>query len=849
MLACALELRDVVVDRVVADVLSVDSEGHEHHLHVDERAVLACATRHPVGAACLQRFAGHVPTLSTGLLVEDEVVDQTPDRLLRRVAEQPCRRRVPAGHALVGVHDDDGDRADVDERLEVLLLAADLRVRHRLVGDVDHDALNVCDAAVPVLHHPGVVAHPDRSSVRGDDPVFHRPPVVAAGEGGGCCANRVLAVIGVENGREERRIHPRVARVAEDRLDLRADVLRRRRLVGQIPVHSERQLLDELAVPPLGVLELGQPPARLGELRRRGRVCRHRRLGHDVERIQSRSLRQTRSSARHPTPFALDLVEAREHGVQIACGGGGLGLLAERRELSGPKRPAVALQRVRRTPGTGRVAGGCGAAQRLELGWSVLEELVDELGEEHRVVAHALAQLTEYGGVHCASELRHARTSGGEPNAFPAREVDPVTAPRQDRRKVAPTVLIADDDAISRKLLRRLLEQDGYAVQGGGRRNGGARAVRRGEHRSRAPRHRHARARRDLGSGAPQGDTRCRSRAGDHDLRRRRDGERRPLHRDRRRRLPSQAVQPRHPPREDQRRSRQEASPRPRAGTGPRRLQPVSPPTRRRRGARADGRRPPDRRRQHGRNRDVHRPARVHRVLGEPRARARDRRAQPLLRRDERHDPRARWNARGVPRRRLPRRVRRTDRGRGPRRPRTCNCPRHGRGATPTLQRLAALERIRRGCPYGCRAQQRAVHVRQRRLPPAARVHGARRHRQHGIAHRGPDEDPRAADPAVGNDACGAPPSSARSQPRRGGRGPRAPVGGGPLDGRGRDRRRSAMPAALPGSHAHRDRRTRTGPPSRAALFGKRGSASYACAAAITPPARARPPARPASPR
>ena len=29
---------------------------------------------------------------------------------------------------------------------------------------------------------------------------------------------------------------------------------------------------------------------------------------------------------------------------------------------------------------------------------------------------------------------------------------------------MAPTVLIADDDAISRKLLRRLLEQDGYAV-------------------------------------------------------------------------------------------------------------------------------------------------------------------------------------------------------------------------------------------------------------------------------------------------------------------------------------------------------------------------------------------------
>ena len=42
------------------------------------------------------------------------------------------------------------------------------------------------------------------------------------------------------------------------------------------------------------------------------------------------------------------------------------------------------------------------------------------------------------------------------------------------------------------------------------------------------------------------------------------------------------------------------------------------------------------------RHRDVHRPPRLHRVLGEPPARARDRCAQPLLRRDERRDPRAR---------------------------------------------------------------------------------------------------------------------------------------------------------------------------------------------------------------
>ena len=78
MLACPLELGDVVVDRELADVLSVDAERHEHHLHVDERAVLSGATRHPLGAACVERFACDLPALSRPVLVEDEVVDQTP---------------------------------------------------------------------------------------------------------------------------------------------------------------------------------------------------------------------------------------------------------------------------------------------------------------------------------------------------------------------------------------------------------------------------------------------------------------------------------------------------------------------------------------------------------------------------------------------------------------------------------------------------------------------------------------------------------------------------------------------------------------------------------------------------
>ena len=127
-LSCALELGDVVVDGVEADVLTVDPERHEHHLDVDQLPVLPYATGDPVGTTSLERLVGDVPAFSAEVLVEDEVVDHPSDRLLRRLPEELRRRRVPARHPLVGVHDDDGDRADLDERLEVVLLAADLGV-------------------------------------------------------------------------------------------------------------------------------------------------------------------------------------------------------------------------------------------------------------------------------------------------------------------------------------------------------------------------------------------------------------------------------------------------------------------------------------------------------------------------------------------------------------------------------------------------------------------------------------------------------------------------------------------------------------------------------------------------
>ena len=45
------------------------------------------------------------------------------------------------------------------------------------------------------------------------------------------------------------------------------------------------------------------------------------------------------------------------------------------------------------------------------------------------------------------------------------RDVDPAARYREDATShVSATILIADDDGVSRKLLRRLLEQDGHVV-------------------------------------------------------------------------------------------------------------------------------------------------------------------------------------------------------------------------------------------------------------------------------------------------------------------------------------------------------------------------------------------------
>ena len=83
------------------------------------------------------------------------------DRLVRLVPEEPGRGGVPGRHVLAAVHRHDGHRTDLDERLEVLLLAADLRRRQRLLGDVDHESLDELRVSVGIADDPAVVAHPD----------------------------------------------------------------------------------------------------------------------------------------------------------------------------------------------------------------------------------------------------------------------------------------------------------------------------------------------------------------------------------------------------------------------------------------------------------------------------------------------------------------------------------------------------------------------------------------------------------------------------------------------------------------------------------------------------------------
>ncbi len=118
-------------------------------------------------------------------------------------------------------------------------------------------------------------------------------------------------------------------------------------------------------------------------------------------------------------------------------------------------------------------------------------------------------------------------------------------------------------------------------------------------------------------------------------------------------------------------------------------------------------------------DRHVQRPARVHELLRDARAGARDRVAEQVPDRDERGDPRPRRHARGLHGRRHHGRVRRAAEAGRPRRPGARGRPRDAR-ADGGVQRLAARPGPARRLQDGHRPQQRAGDVGQRRAPSGA---------------------------------------------------------------------------------------------------------------------------------
>ena len=144
------------------------------------RAVLASSPSDaidPTGGEDVVRHDGGIGRQI--LRVEHELADLSSDRLVGRVAEEIGGGRIPAGDHLVAIHRHDRHGADVDERLEVLLLAVELGRSFVLGRDVDHEALDVGCLARLVADDPRVVANPDETAVLGEYAVLLRPTLDA----------------------------------------------------------------------------------------------------------------------------------------------------------------------------------------------------------------------------------------------------------------------------------------------------------------------------------------------------------------------------------------------------------------------------------------------------------------------------------------------------------------------------------------------------------------------------------------------------------------------------------------------------------------------------------------------
>ena len=200
-----------------------DSERHEHHLHVNQRPrvpphAAGDAGRHDLSPA---------PPLVTSPPFFGGVGGRGRGRRSGTRSPRPASSR--RAHAAAGFQPvtrpsasmtTTASRADLDERLEVLLLAADARVRERRVGDVDTWSPGCAWALRP---------RPWRSTRRRERRPSFRQPGSAGTRRTRCSSPRARAAavpqqssasasMRVEDGREERRIHPRLARIAKDLL-------------------------------------------------------------------------------------------------------------------------------------------------------------------------------------------------------------------------------------------------------------------------------------------------------------------------------------------------------------------------------------------------------------------------------------------------------------------------------------------------------------------------------------------------------------------------------------------------------------------------------------------------------
>ena len=174
-------------------------------------------------------------------------------------------------------------------------------------------------------------------------------------------------------------------------------------LVGVHDDHRHRAVLDE-------GLELGQPPARLGELRGGGRV---RVIGgraiarHQLDRRGQRGA----PPARGATPGRSrrrERAQPRDRPLRPRTRPAGRATRALWLRTSGRCPSACAQHGVRRPrrprPPTSRSDSSWAGASATNV--------VDELREEFRIVADALAQLVEHGVVQCAPQFRHCRPVG-----------------------------------------------------------------------------------------------------------------------------------------------------------------------------------------------------------------------------------------------------------------------------------------------------------------------------------------------------------------------------------------------------------------------------------------------------